>query len=78
MVDKHSITTPIEAIVKDEISKIAFPTIVTITKVYNDNFVDIQSDFGVLRHIRSINQHNIGNITILVFAENDYNKPIVL
>lgn len=68
----------IQRIVLDEIAQIAFPTIVNITKVYSDNFVDVEGDFGILKHIRAINQHNVGDITIIIFSDNDYNNPIVL
>lgn len=79
MVDKHSITTPIEAIVKDEISKIAFPTIVVVTKIYNDDYVDVENDsFGTLRHIYSITEHEINDKTLLIFANNDFNQRIVI
>jgi len=79
MTDKNSITTPIEAIVKDEISKIAFPTIVVVTKIYNDDYVDVESDsFGTLRHIYSITEHEINDKTLLIFADNDFNQRIVI
>lgn len=79
MVDKHSITTPIEAIVKDEISKITFPNIVVVTKIYNDYYVDVESEsFGTLRHIYSITEHEINDKTLLIFADNDFNQRIVI
>lgn len=79
MVDKNSITTPIEAIVKDEISKIGFPTIVVVTKIYNDDYVDVESDsFGTLRHIYSITEHEINDKTLLIFADNNFNQRIVI
>lgn len=79
MVDKHSITTPIEAIVKDEISKIAHPTIVEITKVYNNGYVNVKNEsFGELHYIRTITSHNVGDTTLLVFADNDYSQRIVI
>lgn len=79
MVDKHSIITPIGAIVKDEISKIAFPTIVVVSKIYADDYVDVESDsFGTLRHIYSITEHEINDKTLLIFADNDFNQRIVI
>ena len=39
----------IQRIVLDEIAQIAFPTIVNITKVYSDNFVDVEGDFGIFK-----------------------------
>ena len=68
----------IQRIVQDEISKIAFPTIVTITKIYSDGYVDVEGDLGLLRHIYSITDHEIGDKTILIFANNDFNNAIVI
>ncbi len=68
----------IQRIVRDEIAQIAFPTIVSITKVYSDNFVDVEGDYGLLRHIYSITEHNIGDKTLLIFADGDFNNRIVI
>lgn len=68
----------IERICRDEISKIPQPTIVTITKIYSDSYVDVDSDFGVLRHIYTITEHNVGDKTILIFADGDYERGIVI
>lgn len=68
----------IQRIVKDEISKIAFPTIVTITKIYSDGYVDVEGDFGLLSHIYSITEHEIGDKTLLVFADGDFNNMIII
>ena len=68
----------IQRIVRDEISKIAFPTIVTITKVYSDGYVDVEGDFGLLRHIYSITDHEVDDKTLLVFGDGDYNNMIII
>lgn len=79
MNDKSSITHPIEVVVKDELTKLAYPTIVTVTRVYNDGYCDVKNeDYGELRHIRSITNHNVGDTTLLVFADNDYSKRIII
>lgn len=79
MADKNSITTPIELIVKDELNKLAYPTIVTVTKVYGDGYVDCKNeDYGELKHIRTIISHNVGDTTLLIFADNDYSKRIII
>lgn len=75
----QTITSPIETIIKDEISKIAFPTIVTVTKIYNDDYVDVENDsFGTLRHIYSITDHEVGDKTVLIFCDGDYNKEVII
>ena len=68
----------IQRIVRDEIQQIAFPTIVTITKIYNDGYVDVDGDYGLLRHIYSITEHDVNDKTLLVFADNDFNNRIVI
>ena len=68
----------IQKIVNDEINQIAFPTIVTITKIYSDGYVDVEGDWGLLRHIYSITEHDINDKTLLVFADGDFNKRIVI
>ena len=68
----------IQRIVRDEISKIAFPTIVTITKVYSDGYVDVEGDYGLLRHIYSITSHEVNDKTLLLFGDGDYNNMIII
>lgn len=75
----QTITQPIEAIVDDKLKRIAYPTLVEITRVYNDGYVDCKNeDYGELRYIRSITSHNVGDTTLLVFADNDYSKRIII
>lgn len=74
-----SIATGIETIVKDEISKIAFPTLVTVTKVYGDGYVNVKNDaYGEMKYIPTIVPHNVGDKTLLVFADNSYSNRIVI
>ena len=74
------IDSPIEVIVEDKLKTgIAYPTIVTITRVYNDGYCDVKNeDYGELRYIRSIIGHNVGDTTLLIFADNDYGKRIII
>lgn len=68
----------IERICRDEINKIPQPTIVTITKIYSDGYVDVDSDLGILRHIYTITEHEIGDKTILIFTNGDYDQGMVI
>ena len=72
------INRQIQRIVQDEIQQIAFPTIVTITKIYSDGYVDVEGDLGLLRHINSVLEHEVGDKTILIFANNDFKNTIVI
>lgn len=68
----------ISRIAKDEIQQIAFPTIVTITKVYDNGDVDVEGGFGLLRKIYSISEHEVGDKTLLVFGDGNYDNMIVI
>lgn len=76
----NTINKQIEILVDDKIKRdIAYPTIVEITKVYNTGYVDCKNEeYGELKHIRTIISHNVGDTTLLVFADNDYGKRIVI
>ena len=75
-----SINQQIELIVDDKLQRdLTYPTIVEITRVYNDGYVDCKNeDYGEMRKVKSITEHNVGDTTLLVFADNDYNKRIVI
>ncbi len=68
----------IKTIITDEINKQPHPTQCTITKTYDDGYVDINCQYGELRHIQSITNHNINDTTILLFIENDFNLKMVI
>ena len=76
----NTINKQIEILVDDKLERdIAFPTIVEITRVYSDGYVDCKNEsYGELRHIRAIISHNVGDTTLLVFADNDYSKRIII
>lgn len=75
----NTINKQIEILVKSELDKLAYPTIVEITRVYADGYVDCKNeDYGELKHIRTIISHNVGDTTLLVFADNDYSKRIII
>lgn len=77
---KNTINKQIEIIVDDKIERdIAYPTKVTITKVYNDGYCDVENDtYGTLRYIRSIIPHNVGDVTVLIFCDNNYGDRIII
>ena len=68
----------IQRIVRDEIAQIAFPTIVTITKVWDDGYVNVDGDLGLLHHIYSITEHDVGDKSLLIFTDGDFNNRIVI
>lgn len=75
----NTINKQIEIIVKSELDKLAYPTKVTITKVYNNGYVDVENDtYGKLKYIPTIIPHNIGDITVLIFCDNNYGDRIII
>lgn len=76
----NTINKQIEILVDNKLERdITYPTIMEITKVYNDGYVDCKNeDYGELKHIKTITTHNIGDTTLLVFADNDYSKRIII
>ena len=54
------------------------PTKATITKIYTDGHVDIETNYGKLTYIQTIIDHELNDETILIFLDNDYNKRIVI
>jgi len=75
----NTINKQIEILVKSELDKLAYPTIVTITKVYNDGYVDVENDtYGKLKYIPTITSHIVGDTTVLIFCDNSYSERIVI
>ena len=69
----------IKTIINDTLNKQPTPTKATITHLYNDGYVDIKTEtYGELRHIQTITPHTIGDETILIFLNGNYNERIVI
>ena len=69
----------IQTQIQNTINEQPTPTKCEITKTYNDNHVDIKSEiYGNLKYIESIFPHEIGDKTILIFLNNNYNEKMVI
>ena len=78
-VQKMTLNQSIKTIINDELTKQPTPTKATITHLYSDGYVDIQTDtYGELRHIQTITPHNLGDETILIFLNGNYEERIVI
>jgi len=78
-VQKMTLNESIKTIINDELTKQPRPVKATITHLYSDGYVDIQTDtYGELRHIQTITPHNIGDETILIFLNGEYTERIVI
>ena len=80
---KHPMTNEtladkIKPIITEQIDKQPAPTKATITRVYQDGHVDIETIYGKLTYIQTIIDHELNDETILIFLDNDYNKRIVI
>ena len=76
--DKKTINGQIEIQFQNLISTLPHPTQATITKTYEDGYVDITTSYGELTHVQSITTHEIEDETILIFLNNDYNQRRVI
>ena len=77
MTDKtinHLIQTQIESTITQQ----PHPTTATVTHVYPDKYVDIETTYGELKHIESITTHEIGDKTILIFLNNSFEDRIII
>ena len=73
-----TINSIIQTQIQNTIQTQPHPTECTITKVYEDGYVDINSPYGELKHIQSITEHSIGDETILIFLNNDPSDMMVI
>lgn len=76
--DKKTINGQIQTHFTHLLATQPHPTQATITKTYEDGYVDITTSYGELTHVQSITTHNVGDETILIFLNNDYNQRIVI
>ena len=69
----------LQTLIKDEIEqKTNPPQIVTIKKIYDDGYIDIETQLGTITHIECIGTPTINKKGLLVFADNDINNKIVI
>lgn len=66
-------------LIKDKINSQAFPVPCKITKIYEDKYVDVKiEDFGELKYVKSIIEHEIDDITVLLFLNNNFESRMVI
>ena len=68
----------IQTQIDSTIKRIAFPTECAITRIYEDLHVDIKSDYGDLTYVDTIGYPTENASAILIFLNNDYNRPKVI
>ena len=67
-------------IAKHEIQKIPVPQSCTVIKNYTNDTtkVDVRTPTGELRYIDCLNSNVVGRKGIVIYLDNDYNKPIAI
>ena len=69
----------LETMIKNKIAEQPSPIPCTITHIYTDGRVDITTaKYGELKYLESIVEHGIGDKTIIIFLENDFNQRMVI
>ena len=79
MKDNLTINDQISIIVKDEIQRQPTPIRCTITKIYDDNRVDIlTNNNNILQYVETLGTPSLNSLGILFFFNRDFNDYIVL
>ena len=76
--EKRTINGQIQTQIDSTLNLQPHPTTATVTHIYPDGYVDIKTNYGELKHVPSIINHEIGDKTILIFLENDYNQRMII
>lgn len=69
----------LKTFVQDEIEqKNNPPQIGTITKIYNDGYIDIQTPDGTIKHLECIGTPVLNKKGLIIFVNNEENNLIVV
>ena len=68
----------IKTLIQSEANNNPPPTKATITKIYNDNSVDIQTKQGKIAYAKCIGTPSLNKNGVLCFADGDINNPIFI
>lgn len=77
--ENRTLNDAISDLIESHINDQPAPILCTITHIYENNRVDIQTDtYGEIKYIETITEHNIGDKSVLLFMNNDINERIVI
>ena len=76
--NEKNIANLIQNQIQNTINTQPHPTKATITKTYTNGNVDITTQYGTLRNIKSITTHTVGDETLLIFLDNTYELKMVI
>ena len=76
---KDFMETQIQRQIDNTVNGLAYPTECKITKIYQDNKVDITCKYGKLTYVTTMGLPiSTDDYAIVLFLDNDYKKPIVI
>ena len=79
MTEQRTLNDAITDLIKSHIQEQPTPTPCTITETHNDGTVTIQTkQYGKLTHTPTITTHNIGDKSVLLFLNGNYNERIII
>ena len=79
MAEQRTLNDSISDIIKSHINEIPTPTPCEITATHNDGTVTITTKtYGKLTHTPTITPHTIGDKSVLLFMNGNYNERIII
>ena len=79
MAEQRTLNDAITDMIKSHINEIPTPTPCEIIATHTDGTVDITTkDYGELKYINTITEHQIGDKTVLLFLNQNLNERIVI
>ena len=79
MAEQRTLNDAISDIIKSHINEIPTPTPCEITAIHNDGTVTITTkNYGKLTHTPTITTHEIGDKSVLLFMNGNYNERIII
>ena len=78
MKQNRTINDEIEVMISDSLNGIHYPTECTITKTYEDNYVDVEIENGSINYQKCLGSANVGDEGILLFIDNNEDSAVVI
>ena len=72
------INTAIKKLITQKTDDLPYPTIVTITRVYNDKHADAETSYGIIPYIRTLAPCRVGTEALLIFLNGNREDMVLL
>ena len=77
--EPKTINDAIQTQIDHTINTQPYPTLATITHVYQNGYADIETEqYGTIEYVQCIGKATTDNPAILIFLNNNYEKPIII